>query len=242
MGFLLIGDVHSQGTFLSHALKHAKRQNLRPVLLGDIFDSRTANSETAYVWNQVRIAEQEQNAVILRSNHQERLLALLQDQDRETNESEVETLRTIHEFEEAGIDLDDVTVWLNTRPDGFVFRDRTGMQHCCAHAYFPSRYRNAEHDGAYYVYAESDYDRQLMSWGPYTRNHRRIRWWEESYTPRWIRCAGHYHVVHVDEKCLVLDANSGFEGGVLPTWNSETKELIHFGAEGPTIDKTQHGS
>ena len=57
--YVLVGDVHSQGTILSKALKLVKEQGLTPVFLGDLFDSRGTVSETTYVYNQIRLAQRE---------------------------------------------------------------------------------------------------------------------------------------------------------------------------------------
>ena len=225
--YLLIGDIHSQGSDLALVLKYAKANNCTPIFLGDLFDSRCDNSETIYVWNQVKVAQSELGAIVLNSNHQERLLSHLKGHPDSPSIAS-ETWRTHAEFEEAGVDLNELKTWLGGLPDGFVFRDCEGVQYGCSHAYFPSRYLHSDTKEDYAVFAASEHDKQSMAWGPYDHRHRRIKWWKDAYDPTWIRCAGHYHVVHLDQKSIVLDANSGFHDGKIPAYNVNAKELVYF--------------
>ena len=73
MSYLLIGDIHSQGSPLAKALEFARERSLTPIFLGDLFDSRCDNSDTLYVYNQVRSAVKRLGAIALNSNHQVRL-------------------------------------------------------------------------------------------------------------------------------------------------------------------------
>lgn len=229
MGYLLIGDIHSQGKPLSKALHYAKENNLKPVFLGDVFDSRCEESQTLYVYNLLRLAQKEVGAVILNSNHQVRLRRFLKD-DFDSPAKASETWRTLFEFKEAGVDLKELKNWLGQLPDGFSFIDKDGRQFCCAHAYFPFDW--VDHDmkpGDERVnYAMTEQELELSSWGPYNSLRKRVRWWEDDSARSWTRVAGHYHTVHVGENNLVLDANSGYPDGRVPTYNSDTKEVVYF--------------
>lgn len=228
--YFLIGDVHSQGTILSKALAHAKARKLTPVFLGDIFDSRCANSETIYVYHQVRLAEKELGAIVLNSNHQLRLLNFFNGETESPSYAE-ETWRTMAEFEDSGLDLREICEWLDSLPAGFVFSDKYGRRHACAHAYFPPQLmRKGEEE--WFVTDISKDQRYEMAWGPVwpTKGgrYRRRYWWREDHLRNWTMCVGHYHTVWVDDKSIVLDANCGYEAGMLPAYEVDNKVLVHF--------------
>ncbi len=228
--YMLIGDVHSQGTAFSKALKYTKERSLTPVLLGDLFDSRTTNSETVYTYNLVRDAQRD-GAIVLNSNHQHRLLTTLT--DRTSNEVAVynaETWRSVAEFDEAQIDTDELVTWLSSLPDGFVFYCKNGREHCCAHAYFPTQLRMKTDTVPYSYTVKTDEPelKEKMLWGPYDSACRRVRWWRKDPQQSWVRCAGHYHTVFQGENNIVLDAGAGFDGGEIPGWDVNKREFVTF--------------
>jgi len=225
--YLLIGDIHSQGKPLSKALKYCQSKNLTPVLLGDLFDSRCDESMTVYVWHQTKIAQESHGAIVLNSNHQVRLLGFL-NENFESPAHTSETWRTLAEFSEAGVDLGELKEWLLSRPDGFVFRDSTGRQYACAHAYFPAQLLDTKRQDDYTVNSTSESERELMLWGIYDHLHRRVKWWKDRAKRSWVRVAGHYHTVVNEESTIILDANSGYPDGKVVAFDVEAQELIYF--------------
>ena len=229
MGYLLIGDIHSQGRPLAKVLEFARLRSLTPVFMGDLFDSRCDNSDTIYVYNQVRSAVRRLGAIALNSNHQVRLRNFL-DADFESPSYTSETWRSFAEFQEAGIDMDDLRSWLGSLPDGFSFKDKDGRLHGCAHAYFPLKWVDHEtkEGEAKAYYASSPDDEEAVVWGPHRHGRRRLHWWEDETPRSWTRCAGHYHLVYVSENNIVLDANSGYPDGKLPAYDIDSQEVVYF--------------
>jgi hypothetical protein len=226
--YFLIGDIHSQGSLLAKALAYAKSRNLTPIFLGDLFDSRCENSETIYVYHQVRLAEKEMGAIVLNSNHQERLLNFLHGDTEPVYYTE-ETWRTLAEFQESGLDLDEVIGWLSSLPLGYVFQDSRGVTYGCAHAYYPEHLLPSHCTEKFKLWSvDSESLAQDIVWGPHKKDGRRRWWWKEKSSRDWVRCAGHYHTVWVDEHSIVLDANCGYEAGLLPCYEVEAKVLVHF--------------
>ena len=228
MTYLLVGDIHSQGSGLSKAIRFAKENELTPIFLGDVFDSRCDNSDTIYVWNQLRVAQKELGAFVLNSNHQVRLRNFI-DADFESPSYTSETWRTLAEFEEAGVDMEELRDWLGRRPDGVSFLDKDGRLHGCAHAYFPLHWVDHEQkDGVRVFYCKDSNEEEQVVWGPHRHGHRRLRWWEDETPRSWTRCAGHYHTVYNSENNVVLDANSGYPDGQVPAYVVDSKTLVYF--------------
>ena len=229
MSYLLIGDIHSQGPPIAKALKYAKDNGLTPVFLGDLFDSRCDESDTIYVYNLVRVAQKELGAVVLNSNHQVRLRNFL-NAEFESPSYTSETWRSFAEFEEAGVDMEELLDWLGQRPDGFSFRDKDGRLHCCSHAYFPLKWVDHEQgqDEQRVFYCNDSHEEELVVWGPYNSRRHRVKWWKDETPRSWTRCAGHYHTVYTSENNVVLDANSGYPDGSVPAYVVDTKELVYF--------------
>jgi len=223
--YALIGDIHSQGRQLSEALKICRERNLTPVFLGDLFDSRTSNSETVYVYHQIRLAQKELDAIVLQSNHQDRLLEILRGTYK-NQEQAAETWRTLSELKEAGIDLDNLEEWLADLPTGFVFENSRGKQYRCCHAFFPTDMDGKITSKECFVEPDGQEQRDIMLWGIYTPRRKRVRWWTGQSRRSWVRVAGHYHTVKANENTLVLDANCGFDDGQLAFYDVEAEELI----------------
>ena len=227
MSYLLIGDIHSQGKPLARVLRCARERALRPVFLGDLFDSRCDNSDTTYVYNLVRLAQKELDAVALNSNHQVRLRNFL-DQQFESPSYTSETWRSYYEFKEAGVDMGELREWLGSLPDGFSFKDKDGRLYGCSHAYFPLKWVDHEQVGCRTFVAEDADDEETVVWGPHRHGRRRLHWWKDETPRSWTRCAGHYHTVYVTENNIVLDANSGYPDGQVPAYDVDAKELVYF--------------
>ncbi len=228
MTYAIIGDVHSQGQLLASALAHCKANNLTPIMLGDLFDSRCETDETHYTRNLAMTAQREMGAVILNSNHQERLVEAIAGK-LEYGKYCQETFRTLGTLVEGSVKPLDVSLWLESLPDGFVFWDKDGLEHCCAHAYFPSKLRRQDQTSPYEVRATDPETKTKMVWGPHRPDGRRYWWWDHEPTnQKFVRVAGHYHLVHSGPRSLVLDANAGYENGSVPLYEVDNKKLVYF--------------
>lgn len=237
--YAFIGDVHSQLTPLKMALEHCRRHSLTPILLGDLFDSRTEESDSAGVYRLVRKAEKEMGAMVLRSNHQNKL-------ERYAKGNNVfisnDLAKTLVDFEQSGLMAQEVAEWLNTLPYGVVFRDSKGQEYRCAHAMFPTWLAVPLYKGMYKVMDVTSKARDYMLYGPRrkvsdpTEEENRVFWWEEESDRDWIRVAGHYHTVFVSDKSLVLDGGMGGSSrisetshpGVLCLYDVEARKLLTF--------------
>jgi len=234
-GYLIIGDIHSQFAPLKKAWDYACKHNLRPIFLGDVFDSRCENSNTVDVYRLLQYIKIHSNAVILRSNHQDKLemfsLGIPCHQP-------VEMLRTADEFEAAGIELLEVNAWLQQMPYGFVFRDHENTEFRCAHAFFPSWLQIPKYIDSIEVRPTQKQVRKLMLYGPPLSDGKgRALWWRNASKKRdWVRVGGHYHTIYQDSKSLLLDGGCGglkrswfcSESPILVGYNSITKEIVEF--------------
>lgn len=234
--YLLIGDIHSQGLPMDNALKLAKERQLTPVFLGDIFDSRNDIDNTLWCYDLVRTAEEE-GAIVLQSNHCTRLRDIVLGIE-EAGSHTTETNRTILQFHDAGVAIEDVVKWIQTLPDGFGFTDSRGRYYGCAHAYFLERWAHIEG-----LHKSEPDEEATTSWGLYDSHPRRVSWWHGDPAPArprrvrwwhgdparsWTRVAGHYHTVFVGQSNIVLDANCGYLLGRLPVYDVEAQELLYF--------------
>lgn len=228
----LIGDVHSQARPLEQALEFVRETGAMPVFLGDLFDSRCGTSETLAVYEFARAAQRDLGAVILNSNHQDKLRRYLTGGG--VNLTRIPELsRTIREFDDVGTNRDELVEWLSAMPYGYIFRDSSLREYRAAHAYFPSWVGGPSTEAMGRSVLREDINskaRELMLYGKkdYATG-KRVRWWEDDRTFPWVRVAGHYHCVHVSDSCLVLDGCCGNEGGRLPVFLVDSRELRYFG-------------
>lgn len=208
--YALIGDIHSNYCRLSQVLSYCRDHNLTPIFLGDLFDSRCQESESVKVYSLIREAEEDLGAIVLQSNHQNKLIRYLKGNKVILNHG---LERTVEEFKESSIDSQVLLEWLETRPYGVVFRDKHGEEYRCAHAYFSSRIEVPEYEDIYEVYSEdlNNKIKNIMIYGP-VNSDGRIAWWDSPRRHDYRMIAGHYHVVVDREHCLVLDGECGDEG------------------------------
>jgi len=196
------------------------------IFLGDLFDSRCDTSDSPEVYRLVREFQDRYGAVVLNSNHQDKLRRLLSGSPVRVD-LVPELGRTFREFEQTDVDRDELLRWLESCPYGYVFHDRTGREYRCAHAYFPSW---VEPDGAT-VSGERlpRKARDLMLYGKRDlETKQRVRWWEHESQVPWTRVSGHYHCVHTSRESLVLDGQCGNEGGRLPVYEVNAGLLTYF--------------
>ena len=233
METILIGDVHSQAAELDRALSYIvnKTSDALVIFLGDLFDSRCGVSDSAEVYGLVRTFQDTYGAVVLNSNHQDKLRRYLSGNPVAINRVP-ELGRTIREFDESNIDRDELLKWLESCPYGYIFKDQNLREYRCAHAYFPSwvggpvdERHGREIVGGDLVRKAKD----LMLYGKTDSvTKQRIFWWEDDRMFPWVRVAGHYHRVHISDSALVLDGCCGNEGGRLPVYEVNAKRLTYF--------------
>jgi hypothetical protein len=244
--YAFIGDIHSQINPLAKALEVCAANGSTPIFLGDLFDSRMETSDSAAVYNTVRHVQDNWKygkPVILRSNHHRKL-------ERYAVTGQVNLgegfSRTLDDFYQAGIDPLEVASWLQTMPYGVAIKDSKGQEYRAAHAMFPSWLPvsfSDEDQQLVEIYNVNRKARDYMIYGPqipgavWPRENTRVYWWEDDHNPNrpWIRVAGHYHVVHISDKSLVLDGNMGGtvdgpeeEATQLCMYDVELQRLYHF--------------
>jgi hypothetical protein len=220
MNYAFIGDIHSQIAPLEQALAHCEANSLTPIFLGDLFDSREAQSDSAGVYRLVRHWQENRGAIVLRSNHQDKF-------ERWARGNKVmvqgEFARTVEDFDQAGIDPGEILAWLDSMPYGIVFRDSCGTEYRVAHACFPSWLEIPEYKGVHFVYEVSRKERKWMLFGPqiagavWPERETRVLWWNKESDRTWVRVAGHYHEIHVSDRSLVLDGGCGGSSREWPT-------------------------
>lgn len=226
MSYAIIGDVHSDSVKLEKALNYAKEHNLRVIMLGDLFDSRCDFSDSIGVYNLLKNSD----VIILQSNHQDKLIRYLKGNNVVLNNGlDV----TVNEFQEAGITNEELLSWLTSFPYGMLFKDRNGMEHRCAHAYFSSRVEVPEYADHHYVMHEdiNRNVRNLMIYGPTNRgDNKRVFWWENPRHHDYVLVSGHYHTVHIDSHSVVIDGGCGGpeEDNFLCLYDVDNKLLKKF--------------
>ena len=233
--YAIIGDIHSQLTPLVESLLYCQERDLTPILLGDVFDSRCDTSHSVLVYEFLRYAASTFPGMqILRSNHQDKLERYLKGNNVQLSR---ELKRTIDEFEASNVSSSELLAWLESMPYGFCFYDHEGIEHRCAHAFFPSWLEVPPYENYVAIYEMPKKARQLAMYGPTVKDSRkRVFWWESESNRDWVRVAGHYHVVHRSEFNLVLDAGCGGterswsckQPAALVLWDCQRKEMVEF--------------
>lgn len=228
--YVLIGDIHSQYHQLTSALNFIQNniEDYYIIFLGDVFDSRNYYSNSLGVYSQIQYLQQENKCVVLQSNHQNKHIRHLKGHSVYLNNGlDV----TIKEFNDAPVDKQTLIDWLNSFPYGIAFRDATGLEYRCAHAYFSSKlYVPPDYEGEYYITDVSKISRKKCLYG-IIHDNTRIEWWNKPSNNNWIRVSGHYHRVHIDlidTKSIVLDGECGDENGKLCIYNVNAKEVHYF--------------
>ena len=206
--YALIGDLHSQVKPMREAIRYCEDRDLFPVFLGDIFDSRCETSDSVSVYFTLRKMQESGNAVILRSNHQDKLERYIRGNPVHTP---AEMLRTVDDMKEGGVYMWELLKWMESLPYGFCFKEG-GKEWRCAHAFFPSWLEVPEYETHCEIRPDSKQARQLMCYGPSHKEGRgRVFWWEKDSDREWVRIAGHYHTLYQTKNSLVLDGGCGGE-------------------------------
>lgn len=226
--FALISDVHSQAHLLKLALEYCSNHNLTPLFLGDLFDSRVENTNSVSVYNQVKEQIENNSAICLQSNHQNKLLRHLKGNNVFVGE---DLQKTLNDFENSNISLEELYEFLNTMPYGVVFQDKNRIEYRVAHAYFSSRIEVPEYDDYCLIYEDrlNRSTKSTMLYGPIQREKKqRIEWWKNNRTQDYVLVSGHYHTVFMNENCIVLDPECGSPDGALGLYDVNNKVLKRF--------------
>ena len=226
--FALISDVHSQAHLLKLALEYCSNHNLTPLFLGDLFDSRVENTNSVSVYNQVKEQIENNSAICLQSNHQNKLLRHLKGNNVFVGE---DLQKTLNDFENSNISLEELYEFLNRMPYGVVFQDKNQIEYRVAHAYFSSRIEVPEYDDYCLIYEDrlNRSTKSTMLYGPIQREKKqRIEWWKNNRTQDYVLVSGHYHTVFMNENCIVLDPECGSPDGALGLYDVNNKVLKRF--------------
>lgn len=211
--YLFIGDVHSQDGPLEVALEFALKEELTPVLLGDIFDSRCEYDGTLRVLSLIR--DYPRALLLCQSNHQQSLVHAL-----ESGETPWECLRRT--FNALCPEYNNyVHRWLISLPLGYVLRDTSGTEYRVSHAYFPT---DLDANGPVTLNMVSHRQYRDLVHGR-SETGRRFLWWLHHEERDWVRVSGHYHFVVEQPNSLVLDGSCGDPGGHLCVYNTRLKKI-----------------
>ena len=230
MNYVLIGDIHSQANQLNEALHYIREniQNARIIFLGDIFDSKHDYSDSYSVYNLVREAEEEFNAITIQSNHQDKLIRYLRGNKVELNNG---LDKTVEELIQHDVSSDEMYNWLIRQSFGVVFRDKFGLEFRCAHAYFSSEAKLMNYGDYYLVRTLSRQQKHEFLYGLQDSKKSRVNWWEEDNSHNnFVRVAGHYKTIYLnlENKSLILDSRCGDSDGVLSIYDVNSRKLHQF--------------
>jgi hypothetical protein len=230
MNYVLIGDIHSQANKLKDALAFIKEniKNSRIVFLGDIFDSKHEYSNTYSVYQLVREAEADFNAITIQSNHQDKLIRFIKGNKVELNNG---LDKTIEEFNQNNVSLMELFEWLIRQSFGVVFRDKFGIEFRCAHAYFSPEVQIQDYKEQYLVKAITRQQKHQFLYGLQDSKKNRVSWWNTDNSENsFVRVSGHYKTVYtnLENKSLVLDSCCGDVDGKLSIYDVNSRTIHQF--------------
>jgi protein phosphatase len=225
LNFCFIGDVHSQFTRLQRAVDFALSKNLQIILLGDIFDSKIEYSDSTNVLNLVDKLVNSGH-ICLTSNHQDKLIRHLKGNTVLLSNG---LNKTIADFERDNVDTKKVFDLLTSFPYGVILNNSHGQEFRVAHAYF-SNSVNVEGKSAIYRSDLNRKFRDVFIYGKTDRDQNRLKWWETvDPDQKFVRVAGHYHVVTENQNSLVLDSGCGSsEEAPLSLYIADTGAIKEF--------------
>jgi hypothetical protein len=240
--YVFIGDVHSQLSKLSQAVEWIDNnvKDYHIIQGGDLFDSRTEESDSLGVYNLVRSLGD--RITVLHSNHHLKLQKFLQ-HEKSIDQSLTSLIRTVNDFDfENNENLKQAVLeWLNGLPYGVAFKTDE-MEYRACHAYWYKKlYVPQDYDSLYHIHDVSSKAKGQMLYGISRRGpdntNERILWWQSNdpqYFDEYVRVSFHYHTVSIDpfgkkgRKHLVLDGSCGDDYGSLIAYNATTHECVAF--------------
>jgi len=226
MKYGIIGDIHSQSRQLNRALEYCCKNDLTPILLGDIFDSRTSFSDSMGVYIAVTCYP---GLILIQSNHQDKLLRYCKHLIKGSVNSMTigpDLQRTIDELLPR-ISPEELIEFLEPLP----YTVSIDRWYRLAHAYHPYLTKKEYVAGLDRAYRDdlTKTERFLCLYGKKSPEGERVRWWESTPPTRaWIRVAGHYHVHHHSAFNMVLDGSCGDDNGVLVVYNTDKMQTVKF--------------
>lgn len=216
MNILYVGDIHSNAHRLEALLAKAPSNSFY-CFLGDIWDCRDEESNlwqynSAKVFDIVLELQTKQKAVVLQSNHQYKLLRHLLGIKVNMTPMLAKTIAELLRFDKTFIKH-----WLLSLPYGFS-TEVNGKVHRAAHAYYVPEMNEI---------APSKYARNIALHGLHKKySNERMPWWLEPQQQQdFVRVAGHYHEVFIDEQSIVLDGGCGSNNGRLLAYAPATQTL-----------------
>jgi len=231
--YVLIGDVHSQYSKFSSAVEWVRNnvENYHIIQGGDLFDSRTDESESVKVYELVK--DLGDDITVINSNHLYKLYRVLNNPDLQYSDC---LKRTLDDFNNSSVLKEELLEWLNTLPFGIVFRDSLGEEYRAAHAYWFSKlYVPEQYEGIYKIHEVSAKAKGQMLYGLKKKGEdERLLWWEYAHDHNFVRVAFHYHIISIDpdgtngNKHIVLDGCCGSDGGVLPVYVLNSRQMVTF--------------
>lgn len=230
MNFAVIGDIHSDSRKLFLALDYCRENNLTPILLGDIFDSRITFSDSVGVYQLIKDYQSTNTLFCLHSNHLDKLQRYLIGNNVIINNG---LEKTIEDFKRSSISSEELLSFIVKLPYGIAFKSSKGIEYRCAHAYFPTSLEITLSQTYYLVRTVTKKDKNKFLYGPIRKeNNQRIEWWNQVQDKTWIRVAGHYHQIleNKNTNSLVLDGSCGSseENGCLPLYDVDNEILLTF--------------
>lgn len=222
LNFALISDVHSQSDKLQSALEFCSSENLTPLFLGDLFDSKCEFSDSMSTYSLVHNAQENMNAIVIQSNHQNKLIRYLRGNKVVQNFGLDKTIIDLQ-----SLNQDEFRIWLESFPYAVVFRDIHNIEYRVSHAYFSSQIVVDDYENYCLIHELTKKYQQQMLYGIF-KGKDRIAWWENKSHNNWVRVCGHYHHVHIDSHSIVLDGCCGEDNGNLLVYDVNQQRLEKF--------------
>lgn len=230
MNYVLIGDVHSQAKNLESALSFIRKniKDSKVIFLGDLFDTKNSYSDSHHVYELVREAENDLNAIILQSNHQDKLIRHLKGNNIDLNNG---LDKTISDLSNHSVSFEELFSWLIHQPFGVAFKDKFDCEFRCAHAYFNEEVNVSDYKEIHKVWALNRVHKHQFLYGIQDEKRNRINWWDRKVSHQsFIRVAGHYKTIYVNfrNKSIVLDSCCGDSNGVLSIYDVNSRKIHQF--------------
>lgn len=240
--YVFVGDVHSQLSKLTAAVNWIEKnvKDYHIIQGGDLFDSRTNESDSLGVYNLVRSLGD--RITVLHSNHHLKLYMTLTNSDYNLQnlKSLMRTMMDFDYFNDKKL-KEEVVEWIEKMPYGVAFKTHE-LEYRVCHAYWYNKlYVPLNYEDLYCIHEVSSKTRVKMLYGIFRRGedntNERIFWWnltDPMYFKDYVRVSFHYHTVSMDpygnngKKHLILDGSCGDDNGSLIVYNATNHECAAF--------------